>query len=532
MLNFKVQLSKGRTVYTKILKNGDLEALSAQEMYTTMQKNKNVKHFKAPILLFGVLIFVFLGLSVILFEDAPSLFLFLNAYMFLAFFCYLGKAIFLRKRSKAQRTNVEYDIDSDGKKRMNTVKEAFDYVNTAVTVFPSAGLHSIIFLDTNIDIYGWTDPTDKDEIFFMPDVCLVNVKQAGLCAIEYNKMHSVLTDSIDTTRYPPSDSEILGETWLHARTNGQPDKRYTNNPKVYSIKQGFTLISDNTNLTDNKETNFSAGLIISSLSIAKGFTSKMKKIFSDSNEAETKPKDANPKTKDANPETKEVQEHSKVSHKSMLPFAELFKAEKDIEALNSIFEKSHSLWIENLNKISKVNYIMFCEAPPFDESGSVSNYIYDRNGEAKGMFLKAPYKALKGVVETYPPKGEMIDFLNEKGFLFLDVLPLSISFSPKRNTKKYEDFLKYFWNGHGADLDFSEFIVQSRLHEMKDKISDDLRVCFALKSISMVVNSLDNSNLILGDKTIHIHEDLVGLNTAGQPGVTEITNAFKSSVLK
>ena len=29
---------------------------------------------------------------------------------------------------------------------------------------------------------------------------------------------------------------------------------------------------------------------------------------------------------------------------------------------------------------------------------------------------------------------------------------------------------------------------------------------------------MDNSNLILADKTIHIHEDLVRLNTAGQPG--------------
>ena len=228
----------------------------------------------------------------------------------------------------------------------------------------------------------------------------------------------------------------------------------------------------------------------------------------------------------------ELQVKSAVGNKSMLPFAELFKAEKNIKALDSIFEKSHSLWIENLSKINKVNYIMFCEAPPFDRSGSASNYIYDRKGDAQGMFLKAPYKALKGEVKTYPSKAEMIDFLNEKGFLFLDVLPLSIGIFGKRNTKQYRDFVKYFWNGNGTDIDFSEFIVQNRLNEIKDKISDDLRVCFALKSISLVVNSLDNSNLKFGDKTIHISDKLVGLNTAGQPGVTEITNAFKSSVLK
>jgi len=229
----------------------------------------------------------------------------------------------------------------------------------------------------------------------------------------------------------------------------------------------------------------------------------------------------------------ELQVKSLVHIKSMLPFAELFKAEKNIEALDSIFEKSHNLWVENLNKIKgKVKYIMFCEAPPFDADGSISNYIYDRTGEAKGMYLKAPYKALKGVVDSYPSKSEMIDFLNKQGFLFLDVVPLSINYSPKRNTKKYKDFVKYFWNGTGIDLGFSEYTVQNRITEMKGKISKDLRVCFSLKSISMVVNSISNPNLKLGDKTIHISENLVGLNTAGQPSVTEIKKAFETKVIK
>ena len=67
---------------------------------------------------------------------------------------------------------------------------------------------------------------------------------------------------------------------------------------------------------------------------------------------------------------------------------------------------------------------------------------------------------------------------------------------------------------------------------MKGKISKDLRVCFSLKSISMVVNSISNPNLKLGDKTIHISENLVGLNTAGQPSVTEIKKAFETKVIK
>ena len=270
MLNFKVKLVERSAIYTEILKEGNKKEVSAQEMYTNMQQNSVIKYFRAQKWTFGILGFViFPGLGV----DT-------DFFVFLALLCWIGLFIFYRKGKKSQRTNVEFDIDSDGEKRMNAVKEAFDFVNNAEEVFPSAGLWSLKFLDTNVDIYGWKDPTDNDEIFFMPDVCLVNVKQAGFSAIEYEKMHSGYTDSKDTAQYPPSDSEILGKTWLHTRKDGQPDRRYTDNPTVYSIKKGFTLISDDPRFKDSGDSNFSAGLIISSPSIAKDFNSKMKNIFS------------------------------------------------------------------------------------------------------------------------------------------------------------------------------------------------------------------------------------------------------------
>ena len=270
MLNFKVKLVEDNAIYTEILKEGNKKEVSAQEMYTNMQQNSVIKYFRAQKWTFGILGFVvFPGLGV----DT-------DFFVFLALLCWIGLFIFYRKGKKAQRTNVEFDIDSNGEKRMNAVKEAFDFVNNAEEVFPSAGLWSLKFLDTNIDIYGWKDPTDNDEIFFMPDVCLVNVKQSGFSAIEYEKMHSGYTDSKDTAQYPPSDSEILGKTWLHTRKDGQPDRRYTDNPTVYSIKKGFTLISDDPRFKDSGDSNFSAGLIISSPSIAKDFNSKMKNIFS------------------------------------------------------------------------------------------------------------------------------------------------------------------------------------------------------------------------------------------------------------
>jgi hypothetical protein len=213
-------------------------------------------------------------------------------------------------------------------------------------------------------------------------------------------------------------------------------------------------------------------------------------------------------------------------------FSKLFKEADNSSVLELIFHKTHKLWLDNLKNISQVNYIMFCEAPPFDANGEVSNYIYDREGQAKGMYLKAPYKALKGVVDKYPSKAEMIDYLNSRGFLFIDLLPLSINFSPKRNTKKYEDFVKYFWKGSGTDLGFPEFIVQNRLNELQGKISPNVKVCFALRSVWKIVNSLSDSSLKIGDYKMDIsNETLVGLNTAGQPDVNLIMKAFNNEVI-
>ena len=269
MLNFKVKLVERSAIYTEILKEGNKKEVSAQEMYTNMQQNSVIKYFRAQKWTFGILGFViFPGLGV----DT-------DFFVFLALLCWIGLFIFYRKGKKSQRTNVEFDIDSDGEKRMNAVKEAFDFVNNAEEVFPSAGLWSLKFLDTNVDIYGWKDPTDNDEIFFMPDVCLVNVKQAGFSAIEYEKMHSGYTDSKDTAQYPPSDSEVLGKTWMHTRKDGQPDRRFADNPTVYSIKKGFTLISDDPEFNDSGDSNFSAGLIVSSPTIAKQFNTEMNDIF-------------------------------------------------------------------------------------------------------------------------------------------------------------------------------------------------------------------------------------------------------------
>jgi len=278
-LKFNVKVSSKSATYHEIIDEKE-EKTTAKEMYTKMQQNFNKKHYLAP-----RWILVFLTFLLFANNDILGQFIYrITGYFIggeIVLTLYIVTFIFLMYLSKkARRTQITYDLDKTTEQRLKDINEAFSRVNNAEEIFPSAGDYAIQYLDTNVETYGWKDLTDNDEIFFMPDVCLVNVKASGFIPIGYNKMYSGYTDSPDTAINPPSDSEILGQTWMHARKDGQPDQRYSDNPRVYSINKGFTVVSDSPNFDDKtKNSNFSAGLIISNPTIAKDFRSDLEKIF-------------------------------------------------------------------------------------------------------------------------------------------------------------------------------------------------------------------------------------------------------------
>ena len=352
MLKYTVNIVDNTASYTEHTDSGD-KNVSAQEMYTAMQGNSIKKYFTVPKWIFGILGFVIFP---ILHNDDEFT-------MFLAVICWIGFFIFYSKGKKAQRTNVNFDIDEKILQgRMKDVKSAFEFVNNAKEVFPAAGLWSIKFLDTNVDIYGWEDPTDHDEIFFMPDVCLVNVKSSGFAAIEYGRMHSGYVDHKDKSQYPPSDSEILGNTWLHTRKDGQPDRRFSNNPRIYSIKKGFTLISDSSKFDDSSgDSHFSAGLIISSPKIARDFNSKMQNIFSSGNSVALGGKTATKSSEDSDDissafDTKSDSDtKTKVSRKDSDDISSAFDTKSDSDTKTKVSRKDSDDKKENDSLSSAFN---------------------------------------------------------------------------------------------------------------------------------------------------------------------------------
>jgi len=347
MLEYKVEIKDGKTSYTETAAQYDKIArkigeetreCTAEEMYsniwTHMQKQEFMWQGVSSIVIGG-----FAGAYVGVILAAPFL---------IAFGYFIFRAI------AAEKCNIEYTLDEKAKEKVSLIQNAYTGLNTAQDVFPAAGEMTIKKVTTSESLFGWIDPTDNDEIWMLPDVCLVNVKQTGFVPIEYNKMYIGFKESEYKELYPPSDSKTLGQTYLHTNKDGQRDLRFKDNPTVYKIMKGFVLISDDPAYDDSKtDSNFSAGIIISSPSIAKKFHGDLQKVFGSLRQPSTPSKleksttqdtDATP-TLDSNPNTSDGNDFMTMEESMFILASDMGRADgefssEEIESLannNAVF---------------------------------------------------------------------------------------------------------------------------------------------------------------------------------------------------
>lgn len=99
----------------------------------------------------------------------------------------------------------------------------------------SSGTGKLPWVNTNINI-----PLIKangKSLYFVPDGILV-YDSKGVAYVDYQN----LKISYDTTRfadeYPPSDANIIYNTWQYANKDGGPDRRFKNNKEIPVCKYG------------------------------------------------------------------------------------------------------------------------------------------------------------------------------------------------------------------------------------------------------------------------------------------------------
>lgn len=99
----------------------------------------------------------------------------------------------------------------------------------------SSGTGKIPWVNTNINI-----PLIKangKSLYFVPDGILV-YDSKGVAYIDYQNLKISYNTTLFADEYPPSDSNIIYNTWQYANKNGGPDRRFKNNKEIPVCKYG------------------------------------------------------------------------------------------------------------------------------------------------------------------------------------------------------------------------------------------------------------------------------------------------------
>lgn len=106
--------------------------------------------------------------------------------------------------------------------------------------------------------------------------------------------------------------------------------------------------------------------------------------------------------------------------------------EKDNKYLETAFKDITKIWLDNLNQIKTVNYLMIAEAPLW---GQVKKYIYNPEINNSQFFYRSDLGDIlnRNIID----KAEFIKICNEIGLLVVDISPFPLN--PKDTAINYRD---------------------------------------------------------------------------------------------
>jgi len=104
--------------------------------------------------------------------------------------------------------------------------------------------------------------------------------------------------------------------------------------------------------------------------------------------------------------------------------------ERDKAYLEQSFSEMSKIWLENFEKIDKVNYIMLSEAPLW---GDAKSYIYNESTPFTQFFYKSDLERALNDGTVFSSKRAFLKKLNEIGFLIIDISPFALNQKTKLN---------------------------------------------------------------------------------------------------
>ena len=194
-----------------------------------------------------------------------SLFLFSHNHLFLGSLAVIaGIGIYLYAHTQMP-IPLEYEYDEQTEERYKSLRESWLKIaksksvkqlkaETHVDARANAGVTRSIdklkncrilkrapyFIKPNIEVFGIK--LSKFKLIFLPDKLLI-VSFARVGALNYDDIDAKIgLAHIVTEGKKPSDSKIVGSTWLKVNKDGSPDKRFKNNRQLVICEYGAIVL--------------------------------------------------------------------------------------------------------------------------------------------------------------------------------------------------------------------------------------------------------------------------------------------------
>jgi Protein of unknown function (DUF4236)/DnaJ domain len=141
-----------------------------------------------------------------------------------------------------------YRLDTERLARFSNIDKAFSALSKSHQIVSvkqgqvpaQVAIQSPPLIVTNVNVWALT--ISNWRMFFMPDRAYIFMNNA-YSTVTYEDL-SVFHKEWRLTAYQghPSDATVVDRTWLHARKDGYPDRRYNYNPAIPIVLYGFVEI--------------------------------------------------------------------------------------------------------------------------------------------------------------------------------------------------------------------------------------------------------------------------------------------------
>lgn len=164
---------------------------------------------------------------------------------------------------------------------------------------------------------------------------------------------------------------------------------------------------------------------------------------------------------------------------------------KELEYLKNAFLFTEKLWEKQFEKIDNVNYVMISEAPLF---GEYQNYFYNPSTKFSSFFYFRNIEAfnISYSKNDYNNKEFVLDILNQKGFLILDLFPFALN----------KDFTQINYNSlkHKQYQKLFQIIIQTYLNKklvlIKNKCKNETTFVYRYKRLKDKLSGVLEKELV------------------------------------